>query len=528
MKRAWLTTIAVTVALFGGLLVTALPAAGLPVPATSAPTAKNTCAPPVPGQASCFALERTDLAALTAAGATPAGYGPSDLQSAYHLPAATGGTGQTVAVIEGGDDQSAEADLGTYRAHYGLSACTSANGCFRKVNQNGQAGPLPAFNSTWTLEMMLDVDMVSAACPNCHILLVEANDAKPDDLFSAVNAAVSLGAKFVSMSFGFPETSAEVGYDTKYLTHPGVVMTASTGDVGTEVLYPAMSPNVIAVGGTSLKTATTSRGWAETAWSSGGSGCSVYEPAPAYQHGLTSCAKKADADISAVADPATGVSVYAGGTWFVLGGTSVASPLIAASYALAGARSTTDNPGTDLYAREASLNDVVSGSNGSCQLTVLCQAGPGWDGPTGLGTPNGIAALQPANGRTPPASTVAVTNPVSQSTAVNTAVTLPIQALDSAGLSLTYAATGLPTGLSINSATGLISGSPTVAGSRQVTVTVADSSGASGSAAFSWTITAPAAAPPAKVTLTNPGNQTTVAGATVALALQANDSAGRR
>ena len=466
-----------------------------------------------------------------AANATPAGYGPANLQSAYDLPSASAGGGQTVAVIEAYDDPTAEADLAVYRSQFGLPACTSNNGCFRKVNQNGLAAPLPQADVIgWAAEISLDLDQVSAICPNCHILLVEANTQNETDVLTGVNAAAQLGARFASMSFGYPEFTGETAYDSQYLNHPGMVLTASTGDSGYRVSYPAASPNVIAVGGTSLRTATGSaRGWSETAWSGAGSGCSATEPALVQQKGLaglSACTNRADADISAIADPSTGVAVYQtynGSGWEVYGGTSVSSPIVAAAYALAGARPAGDKPGAELYTHAAQLNDVVSGSNGSCAITVLCTAGTGWDGPTGLGTPNGVGALAPTGG-TNPTPVVSITNPGSQSTVVNTAVTLQVQAVDSAGLALSYRATNLPAGLAINPATGLITGRPTAAGQSTVSLTVTDSAGASASTTFTWTVTA--VAPPVTVTITNPGGQSTPVRTAVSLQIRATDSAG--
>ena len=482
-------------------------------------------------------MRRTDIKPIaTAVGnASPGGYGAASLQSAYNLPSATGGVGQTVALIEAFDDPSVATDLATYRSQFGLPACSAATGCLRVVNENGAASPLPSADQIgWAGEESLDVDMVSAACPNCHIIVVEANNQDSTDLYTSVNAAVSLGAKFVSMSFGIPETSSDLTYDSQYLTHPGVVMTASTGDSGYGVTYPATAANVISVGGTSLTSSSSARGWSETAWSGAGSGCSHYDPEPAYQSGVAGCASKADADISAVANPATGVAVYQtyeGGGWTVYGGTSVSSPLVAAAYALVGTRPTTDNPGADLYAHKSSLNDVVSGSNGSCSPLVLCNAGPGWDGPTGLGTPNGLTALQASGGGTnpPPTSVVTVTNPGTQTTVVNTAVRLQIAASDSAGLAMTYSASGLPTGLSISSTNGLITGTTTVAGTYSATVTVTDSAGASGSAAFSWSVLTAVTPPPVdKITVTNPGNQTSTVNTAARLQIAATDSLGEQ
>jgi subtilase family serine protease len=370
-------------------------ATGLPAQAASVSVTHSCAAVTTPGVMRCFALRRTDLKAVKAlaAAATPSGLGPSDLTSAYALPA--GGSGATVAIVDAYDDPKAEADLGTYRSQYGLPACTTANGCFKKVNGSGQTSPLPTADSGWAGEISLDVDMVSAVCPNCHILLVEA--ASPDDasLFTAIDTAVSLGAKYVSNSWGGAESSSETSQDTD-LNHPGVAITVSSGDDGTGAEYPATSRYVTAVGGTSLsRSSSSSRGWTEKAWSSAGSGCSAYETKPTWQTVTTSCSRRAEADVSAVADPATGVAVYqtygASGR-SVYGGTSASAPIIAGVYALAGTPGSSDYPASYPYAHQSNLNDVTSGSNGSCGAPI-CTAGSGWDGPTGLGTPNGVSAF---------------------------------------------------------------------------------------------------------------------------------------
>jgi subtilase family serine protease len=331
-------------------------------------------------------------------GSTVAGYTPTDLQSAYALPSSTAGTGQTVAIVDAYDDPSAESDLGTYRAKFGLPACTTANGCFKKVDQTGGTS-YPVANASWSQEISLDLDMVSATCPNCHILLVEASSASMSNLGTAVNEAVTLGANAISNSYGGGESSSDPSLDQTYFDHPGAAITVSSGDSGYGVEYPAASRYVTAVGGTTLKRASgTSRGWSETAWSGAGSGCSAYDPQPTWQAPLGSCTQRTVADVSADADPNTGVAVYDSYSyqgmsgWLVFGGTSVASPIIASVYALAG-NSASVNYGSYPYSHTSSLNDVTSGSNGSCGGSYLCTAGPSYDGPTGLGTPSGTGAF---------------------------------------------------------------------------------------------------------------------------------------
>ncbi|QUQ66238.1 S53 family peptidase [Kutzneria sp. CA-103260] len=356
-------------------------------------TARSCAAAPAPGYAACTALVRTDSGARPFAPAAPAGLSPANLQSAYKLSTA-GGAGLTVAIVDAYDDPNAEKDLATYRSTFGLPACTTANGCFKKVNQNGAASPLPAGNTGWAEEISLDVDMVSAICPKCHILLVEASSASIANLGTSVNTAVRLGAVAVSNSYGAGEFSGETSSDT-YYNHPGVAITVSSGDAGYGVEYPAASRYVTAVGGTHLVTSSTARGWTETAWSGAGSGCSAYEAKPTWQHD-TGCTRRTVADVSAVADPATGVAVYdtyGVGGWLVFGGTSVSSPIVASVYALAGRPAAGSIPASLAYSHTSSLFDVTSGSNGSCGGSYLCTAKAGYDGPTGLGTPNGVGAF---------------------------------------------------------------------------------------------------------------------------------------
>jgi subtilase family serine protease len=355
------------------------------------------------GTMSCNALRVTNVVEhVNAKGvtpnATPSGYGPSDLDSAYKLPAG-GGAGQTVAIVDAYDDPNAESDMAVYRAQFGLPACTTANGCFRKVNQTGGTN-YPRRNTGWAGEESLDLDMVSAIAPNAHIILVEASSATMTNLGTSVNTAVSLGAKFVSNSYGGSESSSDTSYDSSYFNHPGVAITVSSGDSGYGVEYPAASKYVISVGGTALKKASNTRGWTESVWSTtssegAGSGCSAFDAKPTWQTD-SGCSRRTVADVSAVADPATGVAVYqtyGANGWVVYGGTSVASPLIASVYADAGTPGAGTYPASDLYAHTSSLNDVTTGATASCSPAYLCTAEVGYDGPTGLGTPNGLTAF---------------------------------------------------------------------------------------------------------------------------------------
>ncbi len=359
--------------------------------ATNGETDVNTCADNVPpGVARCLSRVRT------AAGITPTtlgnngAYDPAYLQSAYNAPSSLYGTGRTVAIVDAYDDPTAEADLAAYRSAFSLSACTTQNGCFHKVDENGGTS-YPSTDANWALEIALDVDMASAMCPKCNILLVEANSPAGGDLFSAENEAAALGASVISDSWAAPDFNGAQSFDSAF-QHPGIPIFAASGDWGYGAYWPASSPSVIAVGGTSLSQVANAgtRNATETAWNLAGSGCSVSQPKPSWQTD-TSCSTRTISDISADADPATGVWVYENGSWMVVGGTSAATPIVASMFALAAPSNTA--PGSMLYSHANSLNDITSGSDGSCSGSYLCTATAGYDGPTGLGTPNGLTAM---------------------------------------------------------------------------------------------------------------------------------------
>jgi subtilase family serine protease len=352
--------------------------------------------PAAPGDARCHARLVTDRAGnplerAASPAITPSGYGPADLRAAYAVTG-TGSATTIVAIVDAYGYPNAESDLAVYRSTYGLPACTTSNGCFTKYNQSGVQGSYPKLNTGWAQETALDLDMVSAMCPGCKIILVEASSTSLANLGAAVNTAASKGAHVISNSYGGGE-SGSTTYESSY-NHPGVAITASSGDSGYGVQFPASSPHVTAAGGTSLVRTSSGRGWAETVWSGAGSGCSAVYAKPTWQTD-PSCPNRMEADVSAVADPNTGVAVYGpssrnGSAWQVYGGTSVAAPLLGGIYGLNGGAV---NYGSSPYTNTASLNDVVSGSNGSCGGTYFCTAGPGYDGPTGLGTPKGTAAF---------------------------------------------------------------------------------------------------------------------------------------
>jgi len=404
------------------------------------------------------------------------------------------------------NDPNAASDLATYRSNFGLPPCTVANGCFKQENQNGSTTSLPANNAGWSSEEMLDIEMVSAICPNCHITLVEATSPTTANLGTAVNTAVAQGAVAVSNSYGGSESSSDTSYDTSYYKHPGVAIVASSGDGGYGVEYPAASQYVTAVGGTSLSRASNARGWTESVWSTSstegaGSGCSAYDPKPSFQTD-SGCSKRTVADVSAVADPATGVAVYdsyGSGGWTVFGGTSVASPIIGAMYALANSATPGTYPNSYPYAATSALYDVTTGKTATCSPAYLCTAEVGYDGPTGLGTPNGVAAFGPSSAPTndfsisdsPSSASVAAGS--GTSTTVSTAVT------SGSAQTVSLSASGLPSGVTASfspssvtaggsSTLTLSTSSSTTPGTYTVTITGTGTS-ATHSTSFSLTVT---------------------------------------
>jgi subtilase family serine protease len=354
------------------------------------------CPGPVFDSGRCHAEVVTDARGNPQATSGPTGYGPAQFQDAYALPSAVAGAGQTIAIVDAYDDPNAEADLATYSSTYGLPACTTASGCFRKVDQTGGTR-YPRADQGWALEISLDVQVAHAVCPNCKLLLVEAKSNSFSNLFAAEDYATA-HANVVSNSWGGSEFSSETSssYDGHF-NRSGVPITVSSGDAGYGVEFPAASRYVTAVGGTTLTLKSDNTRLSETAWSGAGSGCSSYESKPAWQTNA-GCATRAVADVSADADPTTGASVYDSQGyqgqrgWFKVGGTSLAAPLIAGVYALAG-NATSTTYASFPYSHTGSLNDVTSGTNGSCSGSYLCTASFGYDGPTGLGTPNGTGAF---------------------------------------------------------------------------------------------------------------------------------------
>lgn len=363
--------------------------------ASTAHSNKRVCAHPTAGHAACDAHVVTDSALKPLATTSyQSGYAPAQLRTAYSL---TSSSTATVAIVDAYAHPNAAADLAVYRNQFGLGPAN-----LTQYNQSGGT-TLPAGDTGWGQEEMLDLEMVSAICPTCNIIYVGANSASFTDLGTAVNTAVAKGATVVSNSYGGNESSSELTYQANYYTHPGVAITVSSGDSGYGAQSPAAFNTVTAVGGTSLTLNPDNTRKTETVWSGAGSGCSAYVSKPSWQHD-TGCAKRTIADVAAVADPATGVAVYdsygstGGANWYVFGGTSVAAPIIGAVYALSG--NTAGTPASIAYTAPAgSLFDVTSGSNGRCvhgrktSTAYLCTGVAGYDGPTGNGTPIGTGAF---------------------------------------------------------------------------------------------------------------------------------------
>ena len=359
--------------------------------------ARRVCSAAPSGYAACDALVGTRGDGVTPSATTSyqSGFSPAQLRKAYGI---SGNGTTTVAVVDAYANPYAASDLDAYRTQFQLGAAN-----LTQVNQTGDSISTVKGDVGWGQEEMLDLEMVSAMCPTCPILYVGANSASFNDLAAAVNLAVSKGAKVVSNSYGGNEISGSSisnAYD-----HQGVAITVSSGDNGYGVESPASFKTVVAVGGTSLKVdGSTGLRSSETAWSGAGSGCSSYALKPTWQSSsVTNCSRRAVADVSAVADPNTGVAVYdsygstGGANWMVFGGTSVAAPIIGGIYGVTG--NTAGYPAQKLYSSAAALFDVISGSNGRCTRgkntsgANLCTAVAGWDGPTGMGAPLGTGAF---------------------------------------------------------------------------------------------------------------------------------------
>jgi subtilase family serine protease len=339
------------------------------------------CPGPPTDAARCHSQYVTDSRGNPSVNSVPTGLSPATIKSVYNFPTSlTAGAGKTIAIVDAYDDPTAESDLAVFSSQYGLPACTTANGCFKKVNQTGGTS-YPRKDPGWALEISLDVQWAHAIAPGAKILLVEAKSNSFSNLLAAENYAKA-HALYVSNSWGASEFSGETSYDSYFEPPTGVSIFVSSGDNGTPAEYPSSSPNVISVGGTTLSFANGSF-TGETGWSGSGGGCSVYESKNAAQQtGSVNCnGKRATPDVSLDADPASGVSVYdttsyQGRTgWWTIGGTSASAPMWAARSAVAGA---TVNA-SYVYGNSITYRDITSGSNGA-------SAGVGYDLVTGRGS----------------------------------------------------------------------------------------------------------------------------------------------
>jgi hypothetical protein len=441
--------------------------------------------------------------------AAPSGFGAPDLVSAYKLDTSVN-PGATIAIVDAYGYPAAESDLAKYRTQFGLPACTVANGCLRIINQRGATSPLPPkppAGDDWTVETALDLDMASAACPSCKLLLVQADDDQGDGLFIAQNAAANAGATVISNSWGDTEPSNVATYESTYFQTAAAnasifVSSGDSGYTGAQSDYPSTSLYVTAVGGTRLVRSSNSRGWTESAWSGAGSSCSIAIAKPGFQNVTTGCSKRAASDVSAVADSSTGVAVYnaASGGWLVVGGTSASSPFVAGVYALTGHGKA--GPAF-AYQSASSFFDVTSGSNGSCGAP-LCTSRAGWDGPTGVGTPNGALL---AGGTTPTNDFSISASPASRSIAAGGSTTFTVATAVTAGSAQTVSlsASGLPSGASASFSPASVT--------------------AGGSSTLSITTTAATAGGTYTVTITGAGSAATHA-TTVSLTITGGTSGG--
>jgi subtilase family serine protease len=355
------------------------------------------------GTARCFAHVVTDARGNPLNGkptpnaGAPSGFGPAQLEGAYQVAGLhPSGSTPVIAIVDAYGYSKAESDLATYRSQFGLPACTTANGCFKKVDQKGGTN-YPREDTGWAQESALDLDMASAMCPDCKIVLVEAASNSFANLTAAVNYAKTIpNVRAISNSYGGSDSSGTATYDSTYSAN-NIAITVSSGDSGYGAEYPASAPGVIAVGGTSLFVTSSNTRSSEKVWNGAGSGCSLNHPKPSWQttNTFAACGGRMEADVSAVADPNTGVAVYGpvnrkNSGWMVFGGTSASSPIIAALFAL---RNGSIQAASSIYANTANLYDVTQGSNGTCPVAYYCNGQVGYDGPSGLGTPNGLGAF---------------------------------------------------------------------------------------------------------------------------------------
>ncbi|MBW8832842.1 MAG: S53 family peptidase [Burkholderiales bacterium] len=503
-------------------------------------------------RARALSTRRTADGAITPAAATGTAttYTPAQIRAAYAFPAlpassvvptalqaAQQGAGQTIYIVDAMHNPNVAAELAAFNSKFGLPGCTSktvatsaalplasasaADGCSLTVVYSTPSGAMtaaaPAYDAGWATEIALDVQWAHATAPRARIILIEAGDASLNGLLGGLKLANAMGPGSVSMSFGVTEGNWTSQVDSAFAA-AGMTYLAATGDSGSAVSWPAVSPNVLAVGGTTLTYSGTSPR-SETAWSKGGGGISAYTATPAFQSnkvpGLGTLAHRAVADVSFNADPYTGqyVAVMPKGSssvsWVSAGGTSLSTPqwagLVAVANALRAqsAKAALGAPHVALYTQiaqvpgtyAASFGDISSGSDGTC---ATCSAKTGYDVPTGLGTPNVTALLMALGGAagttvTAPAAPIApIVSAATVSGKVGSALSYTVSV--SGGAATNFTLTGAPGGMTITSG-GVISWSAPVAGTYAVTVTAANaSSGLSGKGVISVVIAA--ATPP--------------------------------
>lgn len=385
----------------------------------------HVCGKPRSGRAMCLSVQVPSVRASSQDAIGPAfegsgelgGLSPADLRAAYGLQQIQPGelSGGTIGIVDAFNDPNAYSDMTVYRETYGLPPCKEATECFVKVNQKGERSNFPANEAHWSEEISLDLDMASAICPSCRIVLAEATTNTFENLVTAEKAAELEGAVVISDSWGSEEFAGETSWD-KYFNHPPVPTVVAAGDIGNQATYPATSRYTVAVGGTTLeKDSSVPRGWSEEVWGGSGGGCSAYESKPSWQSD-PGCANRTDNDVSAVAATSTPVSVYDSFEregWTLFGGTSVATPIVASLEALGGEEMRAA-AAEEFYAHPGALFDVTVGSNGSCGGSYLCTAKPGYDGPTGNGTPDSLplsslaSAARPSVVRDPGSGTQSV------------------------------------------------------------------------------------------------------------------------
>jgi subtilase family serine protease len=361
-------------------------------------------------QAVCMASVVT-YAPATATVDSVYGLTPNDLATLYSYPAPSVqgslGSQATLGIVVAYDHPNLESDLAVYRSRFGLPPCTVANGCLVIVgaaagtaSQGLSPSSITAFPTTgsadWQIEADIDTQAASAVCPNCTLVVSEAASPTLSDLANAVAAAQNAGANILSYSFGVAESSADLSYEAAFEGGRNAIAFAAAGDSGYGVNFPASATYVAAVGGTTVSGVVNSS-VAETAWSGTSSGCSrVFRKHP-NQHD-PGCNRRTMNDIAAVADPNTGLAVYDAAVndsndgWIIAGGTSLSTPLVAAMFALSG-DTQLGKGAARFYSHTSNFYNVTQGSNGYCYIRYLCTAQAGYNGPTGVGTPNGLAGL---------------------------------------------------------------------------------------------------------------------------------------